>query len=82
VCAHILRSGPWAQISLGALENVVRWPAPVRPGDVVSVTGTVLEFAPSRSRPDRGVAKVRYRGHRQPDGPLVLEMLITHVRRR
>jgi acyl dehydratase len=33
----------------------LRWPAPVRPGDVLSVRVTVLSSRVSRSKPDRGV---------------------------
>jgi len=33
----------------------LRWVRPVRPGDVLSVTVTVLEAVASRSKPDRGI---------------------------
>ena len=33
----------------------LRWTAPVRPGDVLSVRATVLEARRSRSKPDRGL---------------------------
>jgi len=36
-----------------------RWPRPVRPGDELRVEGEVLEIRASKSRPDRGVIKVR-----------------------
>ncbi|MDR3506118.1 MAG: MaoC family dehydratase [Acidocella sp.] len=35
------------------------WPKPVRPGDTLHAESEVLEVAPSRSKPDRGVATVR-----------------------
>jgi acyl dehydratase len=35
------------------------WPRPTRPGDVLQVESEVLEIIPSRSRPDRGVARIR-----------------------
>jgi acyl dehydratase len=38
----------------------LRWLKPVRPGDELSVRSEVLEVAPSRSKPDRGVLRVRY----------------------
>ena len=34
------------------------WPAPARPGDTLHVESEVLELTLSRSRPDRGIAKV------------------------
>jgi acyl dehydratase len=37
----------------------VSWPRPTRPGDVLRVESEVVEVAPSRSRPDRGMIKVR-----------------------
>ncbi len=33
----------------------LRWPAPVRPGDTLSVRATVLEARRSRTKPDRGI---------------------------
>jgi len=33
----------------------LRWPAPVRPGDRLSVRATVSQARPSRSKPDRGL---------------------------
>lgn len=35
------------------------WPRPTRPGDVLTVTSEILAITPSRSRPDRGMVKVR-----------------------
>lgn len=35
------------------------WPRPVRPGDVLTVFSEVEAIAPSRSRPDRGMVRVR-----------------------
>ncbi|HEY0202447.1 MAG TPA: MaoC family dehydratase [Burkholderiaceae bacterium] len=37
----------------------VQWPRPTRPGDVLAVESEVLEIAPSRSKPDRGIVTVR-----------------------
>ena len=33
----------------------LRWPNPVRPGDVLSVRATILQARRSRSKPDRGL---------------------------
>ncbi len=35
------------------------WPKPVRPGDTLHVECEVLEIVPSRSKPDRGTARIR-----------------------
>ncbi|MFG1908682.1 MaoC family dehydratase [Kribbella sp. NPDC048928] len=37
----------------------LRWPAPVRPGDVLRLRTEVLEARPSRSKPDRGLIRTR-----------------------
>ena len=37
----------------------LRWPRPVRPGDVLRVESEVLEVRPSKSRPEQGLIKVR-----------------------
>jgi acyl dehydratase len=39
----------------------LRWPIPVRPGDELRIESEVLETRPSRSRPDRGLIKMRTR---------------------
>lgn len=79
---HIIRTGWVAQVSLGGTEQVVRWPAPVRPGDEIALTARVEELIPSRSKPDRGVAKLRYTGTRVADGTVVIDILGTHFLRR
>ena len=78
---HILRTGLFEKVSLGGTEQVVRWPAPVRPGDEIAVSARVEELIPSRSKPDRGVAKIRYFGTRTSDGVVVLDILGTHFLR-
>jgi acyl dehydratase len=79
---HVVRSGWLEKVSLGGTEQVVRWPAPVRPGDRIAVAARVEELVPSRSKPDRGVAKIRYTGRRVADGVVVLDILGTHFFRR
>ena len=79
---HILRTGLFERVSLGGTEQVVRWPAPVRPGDEIAVSARVEQLIPSRSKPDRGVAKIRYFGTRTSDGVVVLDILGTHFLRR
>jgi acyl dehydratase len=37
----------------------IRWPRPVRPGDTLRVTATVLDARRSASKPDRGVIRSR-----------------------
>jgi acyl dehydratase len=37
----------------------IAWPRPTRPGDVLQVESEVVEIAPSRSRPERGMVTMR-----------------------
>ena len=44
---------------IGAGVEELRWPRPVRPGDVLHVECEILETRVSKSQPNRGVAKTR-----------------------
>ena len=44
---------------LGVGFDELRWPRAVRPGDELYVRSEVLEVRPSKSRPDRGMIRVR-----------------------
>jgi acyl dehydratase len=43
----------------------IRWLQPVRGGDTLSVTATVLESRPSTSKPDRGVVIIAWQARNQ-----------------
>ena len=64
----------WGVVGLGA---EVQWPAATRPGDTLTVHGEIVEIAPSRSRPDRGVVTVRSETRNQED--VVLQVLTAKV---
>jgi acyl dehydratase len=49
---------PLADGIIGAGAEI-SWPKPTRPGDVLHVESEVIDIAPSRSRPDRGMVTVR-----------------------
>ena len=55
---------------VGAGFDEFRWPRPVRPGDELRVESEVLEVRASRSRPDRGLIKVRTTTFNQNDEPV------------
>jgi acyl dehydratase len=44
---------------IGAGFDELRWPLPVRPGDELRVESEILEVRTLKSRPDRGVVKVK-----------------------
>jgi len=45
----------------------ISWPRPTRPGDVLRVVSEIKEVTRSRSRPDRGMVRVRSETHNQRD---------------
>jgi acyl dehydratase len=44
---------------LGLGFDALSWPRPVRPGDELHTRSEVLEVRPSKSRPERGLVRVR-----------------------
>ena len=60
----------------------ISWPRPTRPDDVLHVESEVLEVRPSRSRPDRGIVKVRSETRNQRgEAVQVLESVMVVPRR-
>ena len=56
----------------------LRWTAPVRPGDTLHTEAEVLEVRPSRSRPDRGIVRLRYTALNQR-GETVMVMVVPQI---
>ena len=52
---------------IGAGTDELRWPRPVRPGDELRVKSEVLEVRPSKSKPDRGMIRVKNTTYNQND---------------
>jgi len=52
---------------IGAGFEELRWPKPARAGDELRVESEVLDVRPMKSRPDRGLVKVRTRTLNQND---------------
>jgi acyl dehydratase len=67
-------------IGLGVEE--LRWPRPVRPGDVLRVESEVLGLRPSNSQPDRGIARVRNTTLNQDGQPVMIQVVNMIVPRR
>jgi acyl dehydratase len=82
VFGAVTGSGLFREISLGGNRIDSRWPAPLRPDEAFAVTGRVLELKPSRSRPELGVAIIRYEGRRVADDVVVVTMEATHFLKR
>lgn len=60
----------------------LRWMRPVRPGDTLRVVGEVLTQKPSSSKPDRGVANVKYTTFNQNDEEVMTFTTIHLLRKR
>lgn len=50
---------PLAGGAVGAGIEALAWPTPVRPGDVLRAKSEIIDLRPSRSRPDRGLMRLR-----------------------
>lgn len=61
-----IQSGIFNNSSLGGTGlDEVRWFAPVRPGDTLRAEVEVISLHPSKSKAERGVAVLQYRGYNQ-----------------
>jgi acyl dehydratase len=59
---------------IGAGMEELRWPAPLFPGDTISVRIEVLDVRPSQRRPQFGMVRFQTRTIRASDGVAVLEL--------
>ena len=59
----------------------LRWLAPVRPGDTIHAEVEVLEVKPSRSKPDRGIARLAFKVLNQ-NGQTVVSFTLNALLRR
>ncbi|MDP2880241.1 MAG: MaoC family dehydratase [Azonexus sp.] len=83
ICFRLfIQSGILAESSLGSPGiDELRWLAPVRPGDTLHSEIEVLEVRPSNSKPDRGIARLKYQAVNQR-GEAVLSFIVIHLLRR
>lgn len=79
---HLIRSGVFARINLGAGGAELKWTAPLDPDTPVAMRVTVEAIRHSRSRPDMAVVTLRYVCATEPDGTVVLEVKAPHFMRR
>lgn len=83
ICFRLfIQSGILADSSMGSPGiDELRWLAPVRPGDTLHSEIEVLEVRPSNSKPDRGIARLKYNAVNQR-GEVVLGFIVIHLLRR
>jgi acyl dehydratase len=67
--------------SIGLGVDELEWPRPVRPGDILRLQTEILEVRPSRSKPDRGIIRIRNVTTNQ-DGEVVQSFLASVLVRR
>ncbi len=67
---------------IGAGVEEIRWPRPVRPGDVLRVESEVLDIRPSQSKPDRGIVRIRNTTLNQDGQPVMIQVANLIVPRR
>lgn len=72
---------PIADGLIGA-SGELAWPRPTRPGDVLTVITDVVDVAPSKSRPDRGIATMRSETRNQRGEPVQIFTMKIIVPRR
>ncbi len=75
----LFQEGVFTGTSLGSPGmDELRWVKPVYPGDTIRNRGEVIELKPSRSKPDRGMVRVRYTVLNQDDEP-VMTLSALHI---
>jgi len=74
--------GLFTESSMGSPGiDELRWFAPVRPGDTLHAEVEVLAVVPSKSKADRGIARLRYSAFNQRH-ELVSSFVVNHLLRR
>lgn len=67
--------------SIGLGVDSLEWPRPVRPGDILRLETEIVEVRPSKSKPDRGIIRIRNVTTNQ-DGEVVQSFLASVLVRR
>ena len=78
VTGELKLAGGWVGMGVEGLK----WPAPVLPGDLLRATTTVLEKRESKSKPDRGIIRVRTTTFNQRDEIVFETVSVQIVERR
>lgn len=77
-----IQNGIFLESSIGSPGiDELRWLAPVRPGDTLLTEVEILEVRPSASKPDRGIARLKYQARNQ-NGDVVLSLIVNHLLKR
>ncbi|MFN2541964.1 MAG: MaoC family dehydratase [Chthoniobacterales bacterium] len=68
--------------SIGLAVDELRWPQPVRPGDILKLETEILDVRKSRSKPDRGIIRIRNLTTNQRDEVVQTFLAFVMIRRR
>jgi acyl dehydratase len=68
--------------SVGLGVDELRWPQPVRPGDILRLETEILDMRSSKSKPDRGIIRIRNVTTNQRGEIVQIFMAFVMVRRR
>ena len=80
---QIWDTGVFGDANLGGHGiDEVRWMKPVFPGETLTVTATIEELLPSKSKLDRGTAKVRYVTRNAKSEPVFSMLALQILKRR
>ena len=79
----VLETGVFRACGMGSPGcDELRWLKPVRPGDTLHSELEVIEKTPSRSKPDRGMIRIKYRVKNQRGEDVLAFMSLQLARRR
>ncbi|MGB0468428.1 MAG: MaoC family dehydratase [Pontibacterium sp.] len=78
----VVQSGIFETVSMGGPGiDELRFLAPVRPGDTIRPQAEILSVKPSRSKPDRGILRIQFRGYNQHNDEVISFIVIMVGRR-
>lgn len=78
----VVQTGVFETVSMGGPGiDELRFLAPVRPGDTIRSEAEILSAKPSRSKPDRGILRIQFRGYNQ-HGDEVISFIVIMLGRR
>lgn len=78
----VVQTGVFETVSMGGPGiDELRFLAPVRPGDTIRSEAEILSAKPSRSKPDRGIMRIQFRGYNQ-HGDEVISFIVIMLGRR
>ena len=80
---RVVQLGIFDTVSMGGPGiDEVRFLSPVRPGDTIHTQAEILSIKPSKTKSDRGIMRVQYRGYNQKGNEVISFITIMLGRRK